>query len=180
MPQSLSKYVYHARCFSMLVQGATLQYFHLLLGERDKRGIAKAPYDLSDVFNAWWKATLKDLSNWRVEEFLCLAKGMNALRRVNDALFIKTWLRLNTTANSARSFLNSREADELIRQRERITRPTKSRLYHLEYLQRWKPPDSIESIADDPHDVRFRLDYRAKWGRTFVQDILTAGGRNNV
>ena len=70
----------------MFVRGATLQYFQLLLRERDKRGIAQPPYDLSDIFARWWKATLQELSDWRVEEFLDLATGLNALRRINDAI----------------------------------------------------------------------------------------------
>ena len=166
VPHSLKAYVHHARCFSMFVRGATLQYFQLLLRERDKRGIAKPPYDLSDIFARWWKATLQELSDWRVEEFLDLATGLNALRRINDAMFIKTWLKLNTESKNARASFDNPQAHDLIHQRERITRPTKSRLQHSEYLQRWNPPDpaQIELIANDPNELRFGLNYRARIG----------------
>jgi hypothetical protein len=182
VPHSLNAHVHHARCFSMFVRGVTLQYFQLLLCERDKRGIAQPPYDLFDIFARWWKATLQELSDWRVEEFLDLATGLNALRRMNDAIFIKTWLKLNTASKNARASFDNPHAHDLIQQRERITRPTKSRLHHPEYLQRWNPPDParIELIENDPDELRFGLNYRAWIGSTFVHDIVAKMDRRNV
>ncbi len=63
----------------------------------------------------------------------------------------------------------------LIRQRERIARPGKSRLFHTEYLERWKPiePAEIEKSAKDRNKLCFWFDYRAWIGSTFVADIVT-------
>ncbi|TRZ49139.1 hypothetical protein D4S03_08765 [bacterium] len=173
-PSSLTPHVSHARCFSMLTRGATLQYFHLLQREREICGIAQPACDLADVFARWWEATRLDLGNWQVDQFLAVAADLDGLRRANDAVFIKNWLKLNIQAASAQGMLENAEAHALIRHRERNTRPNKSRLHHFEYLQRWKPPDlaGIESMASDPDRLRFGLDYRAGIGSTFVRDIV--------
>lgn len=173
-PTELASYVSHARRFSMLVRGATLQYFHLLLRKRDASGIAKPLCDVSDVFARWWEATRKDLANWPVDEFLGVAAGINGLRRDNDATFIRTWRKFNAEASNPREMLENPEAHELIRRRERIARPSKSRLHHAEYLQRWEPPEpaDLETMVNDPDTLRFGLDYRAWIGSTFVRDIV--------
>ena len=172
-PASLKTYVHHARCFSMLVRGATLQYFHLLQRERDNRGIAQSVFDLSDIFARWWKVTHRELAEWDVEEFVLVVTGLKALRRLNDATFIRSWLKLSTEAKAAKGLLENREAHELIRLRERITRPSKSRLHHFEYLERWRLPDDIASLADEPDKLPFGLDYRAWIGSRFVRDIVS-------
>lgn len=174
-PSSLTPYVSHARCFSMLTRGATLQYFHLLQREREIRGIAKPACDLADIFARWWKATRQELAGWQVDQFLIVAADIDGLRRVNDAAFIKSWLKLNIEATNAHGLLENAEAHALIRHRERITRPSKSRLHHSEYLQRWKPPDpaEIERMTSNPDRLRFGLDYRAWIGSTFVWDIVS-------
>lgn len=172
-PPTLTAHVNHARCLSMLVRGATLQYFYLLKKERAARAIATTDFDVNDVFDRWWDASSQDLAQWDIEAFLTLATGLNALRRQNDASFIKSWLKLNLNARSAKAMLNNNEAQELIRRRERLTRPSKARLHHIEYLQRWKPPEAsdMESMASDADRLRFGLDYRARIGSTFVVDI---------
>jgi hypothetical protein len=173
-PASLNPYISHARCFSMLTRGATLQYFHLLQREREIRGIAQPAYDLTDLFARWWDATRQELAGWQVDQFLVVAAGIDGLRRPNDNVFIKSWLELSNKAPNAQGLLENAEAHALIRQRERITRPTKSRLHHSEYLQRWNPPDraELEKMATDPDRLRFGLDYRAWIGSTFVMDIV--------
>jgi hypothetical protein len=174
-PSSLAPYVSHARYFSMLTRGATIQYFHLLQREREIRGIAKPMCDLADLFARWWEATRHELGDWQVDQFLVVANSINGIRRANDDVFIKSWLKLNIEAPNAQGLLENAEAHALIRQRERITRPSKSRLFHSEYLQRWKPPDlaEIERIASNPDRLRFEFDYRAWIGSTFVLDIVT-------
>jgi hypothetical protein len=173
-PASLTPYVSHARCFSMFTRGATLQYFHLLQRERENRGVPQPAYGLPDLFARWWEATRQELATWQLDEFLIVAAEINGLRRVNDAVFIKSWLKLNIEASNAQELLANAEAHALIRLRERITRPTKSRLHHSEYLQRWKPPVAdIEGMASDPDRRRYGLDYRAWIGSTFVSDIVT-------
>jgi hypothetical protein len=177
-PPSLIKYVDHARCFSMLSRGATLQYFYLLQEERKVRGIGQPSCDYAEVFARWWKATLHDLQNWKVDEFLDIAASLKALRRPNDRTFIKNWLEVNLGATSDQEMWLNAEAHTLIRQREKITRPNKARLHHTEYLQRWKPLTitDVATIAADDDLVRFGLDYRAWIGSIFVQDIMTALG----
>jgi hypothetical protein len=173
-PSSLTPYISHARCFSMFARGATLQYFHLLQREREIRGVAQSAFDLADLFTCWWEATRKELATWQLDQFLVVAAGLEGLRRPNDGAFIKGWLELSIKATNGRELLENAEAHALIRQRERITRPTKSRLHHSEYLQRWNPPDraELEKMATDPDLLRFGLDYRAWIGSTFVMDIV--------
>jgi hypothetical protein len=110
-----------------------------------------------------------------VDEFLTVAAGINGLRRDNDRTFVKTWLKLSIEASSAEMMFESPEAHDQIRRREKITRPSKSRLHHAEYLQRWKPPtqSDIDGMADDPDGLRYSLDYRSDIGSTFVRDIVS-------
>lgn len=173
-PQELASYVDHARQFSMFTRGATLQYWYLLQCERDARGISKPVCDYHEVFELWWKATRDDLTKWSVEEFLELASSLNAIRRENDKVFVKTWLKINLAAGTPKQMLESSEAHDLIRRREKLTRPRKSRLHHVEYLERWKSPNQgvIDSIAQNPDQLRFGLDYRAWIGSVVVRDIL--------
>jgi hypothetical protein len=172
-PPSLTCYVSHARYFSALTRGATLQYFHLLQREREIRGLAKPACDLADLFARWWEATRQELAKWQVDKFFDVAALINGLRRANDAAFIKSWLKLNMEATTSQEMLENAEAHALIRQRERITRPSKSRLHHAEYLQRWKLPAEIERMASNPDSLRFGLDYRAWIGSRFVSDIVS-------
>lgn len=179
-PPSLTAYVSHARCLSMLVRGATLQYFHLLVRERQLRAIAAPGPDVSDAFALWWEATHRDLGRWRIDEFLGLATQIGGLRRSIDGMFLKEWLQLATTATDGPSLLNNPKAHESIRRRERSIRPNKSRLYHTEYLQRWTPPKAtdITSTSEDANRVRYELNFRAPIGSTFVQDITGGTGEH--
>lgn len=174
-PPSLTPHVQHARCFSMLTRGATLQYFHLLQEERKLRGLDEQSCDYVDVFARWWEATRNDLADWNVVEFLNLEDLRTAIRR-NDRTFIKSWHGLTVKANSPLEIWDNQESRALIRQRERIARPHKARLNHPEYLQRWKPLSSgdLANIAKDDNRIRYALDYRAWIGSTFVQDIMAA------
>lgn len=173
-PQQLALHVEHARLFSMFTRGATLQYWYLLQRERDAKGISGPASDYHEVFERWWEATREDLKIWKVEEFLDLAASLNALRRENDRAFVRSWLKLNLAAGSPQQMLENAEAHELIRRREKLTRPRKSRLHHVEYLERWKPleQETLDSIAQNPDQLRFGLDYRAWIGSVFVRDIL--------
>ena len=71
--------------------------------------------------------------------------------------------------------LESSEASELIHRREKSTRPSKSRLYHSEYLQRWTPPEQagIASMAGNPAILPYSLKYRSEIGSSFVNDIVS-------
>lgn len=174
-PAQLVGYVDHARCFSMLVRGATFQYFALLQEERKRRGIEDDRADYADVFSEWWEATRQDLGAWNIDEFLALSEGLSALRR-NDHTFLKGWLRFNVKASNARAIWDSQDARGLIRHREKLTRPAKGRLFHPDYLKRWKPPSASEvaGLAKNPDSLRYGLDYRARIANTFVQDIMVA------
>ena len=173
-PAELELYVSHARCFSMFTRGATLQYFHLLQQERASRGIGKPTCDVRDVFSRWWEATRSNLAEWNLDEFFVLASGMDAVRRLNDKTFIQQWTQLNIQAAGPDEMFDNAEAHSRIRERERITRPTKSRLHHPEYLQRWNPPKQgdIDSMGTSMDTLCFGLDYRAWIGSTFVRDIM--------
>lgn len=174
VPKDLEPYVMHSRCFSIFVQGATLQYFHLLLQKRKKAQTDSPECELTELFSRWWEITRMELSRWPVDEFLKLASQLKGLRRDNDASFIKAWVKYSIEASNALEMWNNPEAHELISRRERITRPNKSRLHHNDYLQRWTSPEQarIDSMCDDPDSLRFRLDYRSWIGNIFVSDIV--------
>ena len=173
-PKALIEHVDHARRFSMLSRGATLQYWHLLQRERERTKIAESECDFAGAFARWWTVTRDDLATWQTEPFFEIARTMKAFRRPNDAPFITQWLQMNTRAASPEEMLENQAAHELIRLRERITRPSKSRLRHPEYLKRWNPPKpaDIDAIRDDSATLQYGQDYRAWIGSTFVSDIL--------
>lgn len=173
-PEALAGHIDHARQFSMFARGATLQYWHLLQRERKKSGIGESECDFEGAFASWWAATRDELANWQVDSFVTIAGAMKAIRKPGETLFIKQWFEMNKQAASAEEMLESEPAEKLIRQRERVTRPTKSRLRYAEFLKRWKPPNpaEIDAMKDDTLALPFGLDYRAWIGRTFVSDIL--------
>jgi hypothetical protein len=173
-PPELELYVTHARYFSMFTRGATLQYFHLLQRECTKRGIGTPACDLSEVFSQWWEATRADLALWNLDEFFLVVAELNAIRRPNDRTFVREWLRLSSGASTADDMFEKAAAHDLIRERERITRPSKSRLHHSDYLQRWNPPKAsgIAAMQKTLDTLRYGLDYRTWIGSTFVCDIV--------
>jgi|GEM_PF-2218356 len=173
-PEALAGHVDHARRFSMFARGATLQYWHLLQRERKKSGITESECDFAGAFAHWWTVTREELAGWQVDSFVTIAGAMKAIRKPGETLFIKRWFEMNKHATSAEEMFESEEAEKLIRHRERVTRPTKSRLRFPEYLKRWKPPKpaEIDAMRDGSSALRFGYDYRAKMGRIFVSDIL--------
>lgn len=169
-PDSLKKTVHHAKCFSMLAKGATLQYHHLLLKARRAAGLEVPDYKLSAVFAQWWKTCRRELSCWNLDEFFEIVRGLGSAR-TGDREFVKAW----TTAclcHGTRT-LNDHEAEDLIRDREMRKRPHKARLHDTEYLKQWEPLPSVDDpFYSNPIRMVFLLDFRANIGCVFVRDIL--------
>jgi hypothetical protein len=164
--QELAVWLAHARNMSLFVRGATLQYYALLIEERDKRGIQKATNAVQPVFEQWWAAARGPLKKWSTSEFVTVPTVASALRPGNrgDRWFIDGWIERCVAASSAGDLLIDEKARDLIRERERRVKPAKSRLKYEKHLKQWKPDRVSESL--------YQFDYRHSIGSRFVSEIL--------
>lgn len=180
-PDKLSESVEHARLLSMLVRGATLQYWHMLLEARRRKDIDALSYDMSKPLVQWWEQARDDLNRWNVDEFIHLADtSLQALRGNNDRNFFRQWLARCLSARTGQQLLIDEQAQQLIYDRERAKRPIKGRLRHDEYLRRWTPPETayLDSLCD-PDTFPYHLDYRTGVGRRFFEETVTALKKGN-
>ena len=162
LSQKLAVWVGHARNLSLFVRGATLQYYALLIEERDRLGIQKGPNVVQPVFEQWWDEAKGPLKKWSTREFVTVPTVASALR-FGDRRFIDGWLERCVAASTAGALLSDERARDLIRRRERQVKPAKSRLKHEKHLKQWKL-DRSEGV--------YQFDYRHKIGSRFVSEIL--------
>jgi hypothetical protein len=164
--RELSIWLEHAKNMSLFVRGATLQYYVLLIEELDKLGIQKTKDSMQPIFERWWAEARDSLKEWSTSEFVTVPTVASALRPGNrgDRWFIDGWLDRCLTAPSAKSLLSDEKARDLIRERERRIKPTKSRLKHEKHLKQWTPGRVDEGI--------YQFNYRHHIGSRFVSEIL--------
>ena len=162
----LAVWVGHAKNMSLLVRGATLQYYALLIEERDRLGIQTATNVVQPVFEQWWAEAKSPLAKWRTGEFATVPTVTSALRPGNrgDRWFIDGWLARCVAASTARALLSDEQARNLVRERERRVKPAKSRLKYENHLKQWKPDRVNKGI--------YQFDYRHSIGSRFVSEIL--------
>lgn len=166
LSEGLTVWVEHARNMSLLVRGATLQYYALLMEERDKLGIEEDIDLVSPIFNEWWTAAREPLKRWRTSEFVTVPTVASALRQGNrgDLWFIDGWLERCVVVSSAEALLRDEKARSLIRERERRVKPAKARLKYEKHLRQWKSDRVGHGI--------YQFDYRHSVGVRFVSEIL--------
>lgn len=156
----------HARNMSLLVRGATLQYYALLMEARDRSGIGEAQDSVQPVFERWWAEAKGPLSNWSTSEFVTVPTVASALRPgpKGDIWFLGGWWERCVAATSAGALLADPAARELVRAREVRIKPAKSRLKHEKHLKQWTP--------DRVRDGVYQFDYRHRIGSRFVSEII--------
>ncbi len=164
--QELEVWLWHARNMSLLVRGATLQYYALLIEELDKRGIRKTTNSVQPVFEQWWAEARGPLKKWSTSEFVTVPTVASALRPGNrgDRWFIDGWLERCVAASTAGALLSDEKARDLIRERERRVKPAKSRLKHEKHLKQWKPDRVSKGV--------YQFNYRHGIGSRFVSEVL--------
>jgi hypothetical protein len=167
-PSELKAKVEESHKFSMLVAGARLVYYQMILDERHARGLPdiEAP-DYSELFSAWWNRAHEELSTWDVRQFFEMKR--EALRSYRkDTEFISGFCSGVQRHHRSRVFFNASEICSLITERERIVRPQKSRLRNPKYLEQWEPHD-IDILAPG---FAFGLDYRAGIASKLTREII--------
>lgn len=166
LPKGLAVWVGHARRLSLLVRGATLQYYALLIEARDKLGIEKAADVVAPIFEDWWTAAREPLNQWRTSELVTVPTVASALRpgTRGDRWFIDGWLERCVEASSAEALLRDEKARTLIRERERRVKPAKARLKYEKHLRQWKPDRVGVGV--------YQFDYRHGIGSRFASEIL--------
>lgn len=165
LPKGLAVWVGHARRLSLLVRGATLQYYALLIEARDKLGIEKAADVVAPIFEDWWTAAREPLNQWRTSELVTVPTVASALRPGNrgDRWFIDGWLERCVEASSAEALLRDEKA-RTDRERERRVKPAKARLKYEKHLRQWKPDRVGVGV--------YQFDYRHGIGSRFASEIL--------
>ena len=63
LPEGLAVWVGHAKSMSLLVRGATLQYYALLMEERAKLRIEDDTDLVAPIFDEWWTAAIEPLKD---------------------------------------------------------------------------------------------------------------------
>jgi len=166
LPEDLAVWVGHAKSMSLLVRGATLQYYALLMEERDKLRIEHDTDLVAPVFDEWWTAAIEPLKRWRTSEFVTVPTVASALRPGNqgDLWFINGWLERCMSVSTGQALLHDEKARNLIRERERRVKPAKARLKYEKHLRQWKSDRVGEGI--------YQFDYRHSIGSRFVSEIL--------
>ena len=162
----LAEWLEHAKSLSLLVRGATLVYYALLIEERDRLGIQQATNVVQPLFEQWWAEARSPLQNWRTSAFVTVPTVASALRTGSrgDRWFIDGWLARCAAASTAGSLLSDEKARDLVRERERRVKPAKARLKFEKHLKQWRP-DRVGKGA-------YQFDYRHSIGSKFVSEIL--------
>ena len=167
-PSELKAKVEESRRFSMLVAGARLVYYRMIIGERSARGLPdiQAP-DYSELFSAWWNWAHEELSTWDVRQFFeTKREALRSSRK--DTEFISGFCSGLHRYHRSQAFFNAGEIRSLIAERERVVRPQKSRLRNPKYLEQWKPHD----IDISAPGFAFGLDYRAGIASKLTREII--------
>jgi hypothetical protein len=167
-PPEMKAKVEDSRRFSMLVAGARLVYYQMILEERHARRLPdiEAP-DYSKLFPFWWNLAHDGLRTWDVRRFFeTKQEALRSFRK--DTEFISGFCSALQHHNRSQAFFNAREIRSLIAERERVVRPQKSRLRNLKYLEQWKPYDIDVSAPG----FAFGLDYRAGVASRLTREII--------
>lgn len=166
LTDGLAAWVWHASNLSLLVRGATLQYYALLMEARERLGFEKDSGVVTEIFEQWWTAAVGPLKQWRPSELATVPTVASALRQGNrgDRWFIDGWLERCIQAATGEALLHDKQAQGLIRDRERQVKPAKARLKYEKHLRQWKP----DRIGEGIH----QFDYRHGIGSRFVSEIL--------
>lgn len=171
-PPALKRVVDHARAFSALAKGATLQYYDLLIEQQRAAGLQASVASMRQPFAQWWKWTRQLLARWDFEDFTRYFET-KVPSRVYGQSFLTDWLKLCREAPDGLALLTNSSARHLVRQREEAVRPTKHRLGQEKYLRQWQPPKSLEiPWYSSPQQLPYLLDYRSSIGVVFVQEIV--------
>ena len=130
------KLLHHARLFSEIFHGAAVLY-NFLLADLAQR------HELADRYREslleWTRNTIDASTHqsWSLDELwqLVIGHGYKVTYPTRD--FVRSWLRLVNEAKNPHHLLDSREAHELIRARERRLKRSRSRFANLRALDQW-------------------------------------------
>lgn len=169
-PDELRPDVRNAQCFSLLVCGARLIYFQLLIEERRKRGLPdfEDAQDYEEFFSIWWDVSRARLKAWDIGAFLVRVKLALRPSPRNDRQFLSEFFDRVTSASRAREIFQSDGVREMIRDRERRVRPQKSRLRNQKYLEQWDP----NSVWIGDLNFPYAIDYRGRIATRLCGEII--------
>jgi len=169
LPPSLQSTVAHARYFSKLHYGAALLY-NLMLARKSKRQNRIEQYEAElEKWTASLQSRWVELEQWyeQRDEFW----GLDCLDQVIPRLtvdFVNNWLRLVFEGNSPDSIANDRQAQQLIRDRERFLKGARAKLENPKALAAWGGASG-----------NYRLNFRWNNAKRIIADIHEGlnGGR---
>ena len=166
LPPRLRDVLGHARNFAEVHHGAALLY-NLMLAEKFPMPERVEQYR---EMLAGWAALVSErnevLRGWDREKFWDLVQRENG-RPIPPAhrRFVDHWFELLQSASQPGALVESENARQLIKERERALKRGRARLAHREYLERWNGTSGAGL-----------LNYRWPTVQTIVSDILDGAG----
>ena len=151
------KLLYHARLFSENLHGAAILYNFLLADQAER-------HELADRYRKslleWTSDTIDVATHrgWSLDELWNVVEehGYRVTYPTKD--FVKTWLRLVNEAKNPHDLLDSREAHELIRARERRLKRSRSRFSNPRALDQWGGQSGLGQLSYRWRDVQVLLE----------------------
>ena len=162
-----------ARRFALAMHGASLLY-NLLLAERaealglDER--AGLRDDFTQRLGEWCgEAEASDLGDWSLDRLWALAAEQGRPVSVRTRSFVSDWLDLLRRGWTGRALADSREARDLVSQRELYQKGGQARLRNDRLMRQWGGASGTE-----------RLNFRWPFIRRLLEDIADGRERSDA
>lgn len=161
-PERARTIVEHARVFSEVIFGASLLY-NLLLSELCER---REWIDLYEGKIKHWASDILDRNaarQWSLDDFWCTIGHPNHRIRVTTRSFVANWRDLAVQYGADVASRDTKEARQLVMDRERALKRAKSRIDNKSARDRWQGSSGA-----------YRLDFRWRVAGSHIRDIANA------
>ncbi len=136
-PRDISEGLRHARLFSEVMHGAAWLYNVMLAGARDRDDWLE---DHEAAYHAWadeMGTRAPGLAAWDLASFWARVSAFGARITPSTRHFVTEWIALVRSAHSPSQLLRNRDAQQLIRNRERQLKKNQARLGSRRHLELW-------------------------------------------
>lgn len=164
-PESVRVLLEHARCFSLVMHGASLLYNLQLAGLSNLEGRVE---EYRAALDEWAGTTgWSEFDRWKLDEFFNAARDSeHAIPHATED-FVRQWIALAQAHQGV--VAEDPSARELVRHREQALKKGRSRFTNHAALKQWSGASGVT-----------RLDYR--WGtvKTFLADLGRVEGKSHA
>lgn len=156
LPPDIARLVHHARLFSHLMHGASLLYSFLLSQHIERFDWADRH---AEKIGDWrQRAPWDELQTWSLNDFFRLAQSTRHRIRPSAMNFVRRWHDLACQMKGR--VMDSLQAGELIRRRERTLKRNRSRFDNASVRKHWRGDSATP-----------QLNYRWRNVQWFMQDL---------